>query len=273
MWPVAICCTLVESRHRRAGSEFGERQVLGARVTAATGKRGVAELADRMLAFSLPTGIHVAAKRVGVITSCLRKAVMKRTPDPLPPEISGHDAENRQHVAYLPLLDAGFPHSGGDITGVAVLSPPGRTDLAELISSALTTGPAFQLELGDARLRLRAHPMATDLARWAGPSHTWTTVTPMVLDRFPGKGNEAAEIKRACVRAGLPEPVSVRTAHTPFVQGAADLGPRDFPRRETPPRPYTHAELTFATQLQGPILLGSQRYLGMGVFMATTAWG
>lgn len=42
---------------------------------AAAEKRGGHELADRMLAFDFPPGIRVA-KRVGVVASWLRKAVM-----------------------------------------------------------------------------------------------------------------------------------------------------------------------------------------------------
>jgi CRISPR-associated protein Csb2 len=238
----------------------------GAQVTATAEKHDVHELAGRTLTFGFPHGIRVDAKHVGTITPCLRRAVMSRISHSLPPEISGHGAENRPHVAYLPLLDAGLPHSRGGVTGVAILCPPGRNDLAALIRRALTS--TFPLELPDARLLLRAQNQA-DWWRWTGPARTWTSVTPMVLDRFP-KGNETAEITRACINAKLPEPNSVTTDRAPFMVGAADLGPRELPRQEKKPRPFFHVKLVFPDSVPGPILLGAQRYLGMGLFTAIT---
>ena len=105
-----------------------------------------------MLTFAFPPGIRVDGRRAGVVTACLRKAVMSRIPDPLPPEISGHDAQESPHVAYLPLLDAGYPEATGDLLGVAVLCPPGRDDLSALVSRSLRRGKPFHLEF------LRARP-------------------------------------------------------------------------------------------------------------------
>ncbi|WP_231850086.1 type I-G CRISPR-associated protein Csb2 [Saccharopolyspora erythraea] len=224
-------------------------------------------LAERMVVFGFPSGIRVEAKRSGVVTAMLRKAIMSRMPEPLPPEVSGHNADELTHVAYLAVPDAGGVGARGDITSVAVWTPRGTPNLVSQISAALTTGKPLHLDLPGVRLRLRPQDAEPVTAGLSGPSRSWTTVTPMVLDRYPGKGREAAEIARTCIRSGLPSPIEVTTSRNPFVHGAADLGRSQLPRRDN--RPYTHAKITFAEPATGPVLLGSQRYLGMGLFLPT----
>jgi CRISPR-associated protein Csb2 len=229
---------------------------------------------DNMLAFALPAGVRVDGRKAGVVTASVRKAVMSRVPDPLPPEISGHDAENKPHVAYLPLLDVGYVGAPGDVLGVGVLLPRNRTDLHGIVSTALTASMrTLRLDLPGARLWLEpsagAGTTPLDLAWWSRPSRAWATVTPMVLDRFPGKGKEDEEIARACVHAGLPEPSAIMSARDPLVPGGASLGRSNLPRQETTPRPFTHVRLHFPNPVPGPILLGAQRYLGMGLCAPT----
>ncbi|MBE9375288.1 type I-U CRISPR-associated protein Cas5/Cas6 [Saccharopolyspora sp. HNM0983] len=229
---------------------------------------GVAGLTERLVSFRFPGGIRVDADRFGVVASSLRHAVMQRVPDPLPPEVSGHGAQDRPHVAYLPLPDVGHAHARGDITGVAVLCPADRTDLGRVIHRALTSSPAFELQFSGASLRLRAESEVGSTARaLVGPARTWATTAPLVLDRFPGKGNEGAEIRRACVRSGFPEPDEVGTASDSFLRGGIRLRRNDFPRREQPPRPFCHVRLRFPEPVHGPVLLGAQRYFGMGLFI------
>jgi CRISPR-associated protein Csb2 len=132
--------------------------------------------------------------------------------------------------------------------------------------AALTAN--FDLHLPGARLRLqRRSGVGTPLdpAWWARPSRTWATVTPVVLDRFSGRGNEEAEIRRTCVHIGLPEPTVVTAARDPLVRGGASLGRGNLARQEKTPRPFTHVHLEFPNLVHGPVLLGSQRYLGMGL--------
>lgn len=217
-----------------------------------------------MVTWALPDGLRIEPRRAGAVAVGLRRAVMGRLPDPLPPEVSGHDAEDSPHVAYLPLLDAGSDRSSGQVVGLGVLAPPGRPELVELLRGSLL--PGFPLMFRGTRLQLRPpRPgvRALDPAAWSAPARLWATATPIVLDRFSGRGNESAEISRACVHMGLPEPVAVATSRAPELPGAADLRPGDLPRRDN--RPYTHATLEFPDPVTGPVLLGSQRYLGMGL--------
>lgn len=251
----------VESRKARISPTSGERREDRMRYTVSA-EAGIAQNADRMLMFSFPKGIRIEGKLAGTITTSLRKAVMSRTPNPLPPEISGHEAEDRTHAAYLPLIEPEHSTTPGNIRGVAILCPPGKPGLVELLKKVLHT-TAFRLEIPGATLRLKPQP-STTATEWTTPSRTWTTVTPIVLDRFPGKGNESAELARACRTAGLPEPTEIRTARSPFTTAATDLAPADLPRKTR--LPYTHAHITFPDAIPGPVVLGSQRYLGMGLF-------
>ncbi|GAA4828156.1 hypothetical protein GCM10025787_03050 [Saccharopolyspora rosea] len=65
-----------------------------------------------------------------------------------------------------------------------------------------------------------------------------------------------------------PAPRTGRHQHgpRPFVKGGARLAPTDLARSEKTPRPFTPAEIRFRKPVYGPLLLGSQRYLGMGLF-------
>lgn len=220
---------------------------------------------DRMLMFNFPTGVRIDGKLAGTIATTLRKAVMSRVPDPLPPEVSGHGADDRAHVAYLPLIGDERSNAPGHVHGAAVLCPPANPGLVESLKKVLHAKSGFRLELPGATLHL-SPPLSTTDNEWVAQSPVWTTVTPVVLDRFPGKGKEPAELARACQNAGLPEPTTIRTARNPFTRGAANLGRADLPRRERIPRPFTHAQITFDEPVSGPVLLGTQRYLGMGLF-------
>lgn len=59
------------------------------------------------------------------VTEALRRAVMSQVPNPLPPAVSGHEADGTPHVAYLALLDVGHEHADGHLLGVAVALPDG----------------------------------------------------------------------------------------------------------------------------------------------------
>ncbi|MBK0869637.1 type I-U CRISPR-associated protein Cas5/Cas6 [Saccharopolyspora sp. HNM0986] len=222
----------------------------------------------RLLTLALPEGIRIAPRRAGMVAALLRKAVMSRVGDPLPPEISGHGAQDSPHVAYLPMLDAGRAGASGQVTGVGVLSPPGRADIAESIRDALLIDQPFTLDFRGTRLRFRfpaPAEISLESSTWCASARVWTTVTPIVLNRFPGRGKVAAELARTCVRMGLGEPAAITVDRDPLTEGGVALGPADLPRRERTPRPFSHATIEFPDPIEGPLILGAQRYLGMGL--------
>lgn len=222
------------------------------------------------------------------LTVALRGAVLAHAPDPRLGLISGHAADGspltRPHAAYLALPNVGHDRSTGAILGLAIMIPDGTPQGEEqVLDSALG---AWSGLLGrDGRWRVgRANPaLATlDPKRWARPSNSWVTATPVALGRFPaglrrgaqrGRGGastavlDAAEddIRAACGHIGLPEPLEVRVSLTPLLDGS-------LPVRAYPPftrggvrRALVHAAITFAVPIAGPLVLGSGRYLGLGL--------
>ncbi|MGH9122646.1 MAG: type I-G CRISPR-associated protein Csb2, partial [Acidimicrobiales bacterium] len=123
-----------------------------------------------------------------------------------------------------------------------------------------------------------------DPHRWSRPGIDWVTATPVALGRFPaGMGRKGTgrresasaaildaaseDIRRACGHVGLPEPLSVQVSLAPLLEGA-------LPVRSYPPftrggvrRALVHAAISFAEPVRGPVVLGSGRYLGLGLFL------
>jgi CRISPR-associated protein Csb2 len=110
------------------------------------------------------------------------------------------------------------------------------------------------------------------------------SVTPVALPKHPGplaRGSQARrqrayaraeeQIRHACEHAGLPEPDDVAVTRQPLLAGARPAG--DFPafrqmdhrQRKPTPRLLVHVALRFAEAIEGPVVLGSGRYFGLGL--------
>jgi len=115
----------------------------------------------------------------------------------------------------------------------------------------------------------------------------WTTVTPIVLDRYPKKQNpddrakEVAEcIARACQNIGLPEPSYVAISATSEIPNAPVAHVRrDAPAWESWQLPHgitgrylSHATIGFNEPVQGPVILGAGRYVGLGLCLPIDGW-
>lgn len=221
-----------------------------------------------MLCFRFPTGMVIDGVECGAVAARLRNAVLARVPDPLPPEVSGHGVNGRPHVAYVPLLDVGGRCSRGDVVGTAVVFPRDAGQWAESVKTALLGGHRPLWIPFRSKRRKLTRPGVDDPQPqvhpeyWAGAARTWATVTPIVLDRFP-KGRAESEIARSCVRLGLPEPDRVQVSEKSLLTGGVDLRNGQLPRRDK--RPCTHVRIEFPVPVQGPVLLGAQRHVGMGL--------
>ncbi len=254
------------------------------------------------------------------VTRALRGAVMSQSDvQPSPAWVSGHEPDGRPlrcedgHLAFLPLPFVG-EHADGHLLGVALAFPRSvdRRERGRVLGPFLVepTGQAKLVELKMGRLgvwTLRKRDW-TESRRALAPetwtahpdgADTWASVTPVVLDKFPksdrlrdraGWTDEVAGIvAAACVRIGLPEPVTVGVDTTPWHLGSprstgkrrvlrgqvgvpadADAALGDgfppFPVRGTnAPRPQVHVWLGFPEPVVGPVLLGAGRYLGYGL--------
>jgi len=232
-----------------------------------------------------------------IVADAVRRALMSHARDPTPPLISGHAEGGTplegDHLAVVPLAVVGSDHARGDILGVALVRPEGcpvddlyaAIGLWERATPNPGKSPRVILNMG----RLGAWVLERSIdesplynlreSTWTRPSTRWASATPMLLDRHPGPlhaGSSArrsqaiaratASIRAACERIGLPAPVDIELSTSPFFTGSSDASRfrRRGGSRET--RPLIHVRLTFASPIQGPVLLGAGRYRGLGLF-------
>jgi CRISPR-associated protein Csb2 len=206
--------------------------------------------------------------RVVDATEALRRAVLSLLGDDAPASVHGHagdgSASNAAHVAWvgLPNLSA---FARGELLGLGIALPAGMPvrDRARCLQALLA---ADHLVVSGRRVELEPPSRALSLEAnsWVRPSRRWKSVTPAVLDRFPKKGRLTAEeiVKRGLIKAGYPEPKEVRLV--PIGALGASMPSAAF-RLRRPGRLYTHVEIDFASPVRGPLLLGAERYFGLGL--------
>ena len=256
------------------------------------------------------------------VTHALRETTLSRSAQPVPDWVSGHQPDgqalrnNDGHLAIIPLPFVGRAHADGHLLGVALAFPKSVSykNRGQALGKLLVNdrgGPNdLQLRLGSlgiwtARKRDWEEPRTALQPAWwtAFPegAHTWASVTPVVLDRFPKADrldpkHRAAwedEVRRivsdACSRVRLPKPEvididtsswllgSVRAVgkRRPLRAGAESPNRGDtalgdgfppFPPKGTnAPRPQVHVWLRFHQPVVGPVVLGAGRYLGYGL--------
>ncbi len=228
-------------------------------------------------------------------TRVLRQAILKYVPDPVPEGVSGHLPDgtptSSPHIAFLALPNVGHEHGDGRIMGLAVSLPQ---DLDEVARNATLRGiglwererrnTPLRLTMGqggEVQMHRRQPPFALVSLRphvWGRPSRSWTSVTPIALPTHPGdlrRGSPAARAKawaraeaavaRSCKHVGLPNPSDVRLSFVSQLVGARPAN--DYPtfRQGGVVRRLVHAAVEFAEPVSGPLMLGSGRFLGLGL--------
>lgn len=274
---------------------------------AAYGRRGVATaepasvLSGDWMVLEHVAGPMPPVRRTVEVARHVRKSLLKYAAEPVPELLSGHVGgpsesaptapSQRRHLAVLPLAFVGRAHADGSTYGVALAVPTDadRDDRAALLASlekwSQAGGGSLPVQLGRAgvmQLALRTGPVdraVLSRSYWCRPSTTWTTATPIALDRHPGdlrdrNGDRRAKaeleaeqsIRKACENIGLPEPVAVAIDLDSFLRGTpATSGFPPFTATSGPRRALAHARLRFASPVRGPIVLGAGRYRGLGL--------
>lgn len=222
----------------------------------------------------------------------------------IPEIVSGHDADGKPsriaHLAIAPLGFFGFPHADGHVLGFALIPPkddallmdetfrkvlrtlaPIDEDRGRRILSLTTkrgTSPeaAFSIDLSPT---FEAPRRSLDPALYTRPSYSFATATPIALDRHlkeKGMAQEmeiAALIADACRNIGLPNPEAVVSGKHSAIDGA----PSAYPSRKSPRwinwrlppslanRQLIHAVIRFAEPVEGPVILGAGRFMGLGI--------
>jgi CRISPR-associated protein Csb2 len=218
----------------------------------------------------------------------VRRALLCRLADPIPPSLSGHTPDGAptrdRHLAIVPLADVGLPQSDGTLRGFALIPPgdlsePDRLALSTALRRSRSDGSIDEftiLNLGEAGrwiVRHRAEPELERAAlrpgRYLRPAARWVSVTPMLLDRFPktrpGAGFRDL-IAAACRRNGLPAPRHCANTFQPPLTGVPPAHDFALPGGR-PTRPFSHMTLEFDTPIPGPILIGAGRHTGRGLFL------
>ena len=247
-----------------------------------------------------PSHRRLPMTRTAELARVLRQAVLSHVPDPLPEGVSGHLPDGTPtglpHIGFLALPNVGHQHADGRIMGLAISLPRGLD--AESRSATLRGIGAWEREPRDRSLQLRMGRNGTvEMTReqppfalvslrptvWARPSRWWASATPVALPVHPGdlsRGSTSARAKawlraeeavaKSCEHLGLPRPVDVRVSLVSQLVGARPA--RDFPvfkqgraARGGFVRRLVHASVEFADEKRGPLLLGSGRFLGLGL--------
>lgn len=240
--------------------------------------------------------IHVT--RTLFITGLLRQAVLShhgRLGGSEAPFLTGHAAGSTlelpaaattPHLAYIPLPFVGADHADGHVVGLAVLVPDGLEireqrhvrQVLGRIDTLTGGGRVWQLQ------RVNAHdgPWATRSERWTKPARQWATVTPLVLDRLlkPNVTIDSERVRNlvlsALERMGLEAPESLWIGPTSAHRGVPAI--RDFQpppgRLNGPSRRMVHVVAKWAEPVVGPLLAGSERHQGYGLFasLSDPAW-
>lgn len=215
-----------------------------------------------------------------VFTEALRRRVMAVAPDPLPAALHGHDANGTPHVAFLGLPDVEHEHADGHLIGLAVAVPDlpveQRRTIVQGVLGGRDANGCLTLRVprvGDVELCYEpglVRPWAARPERWRRGGKHWVSATPMVLDRYPRRGDIETEVRHSCLIAGLPAPAQIEISTHPMITGGVLMLPRDLPATAKG-RLFRHVALTFDTDVAGPMLIGAGRYLGTGLFVPVAA--
>lgn len=204
----------------------------------------------------------IAVEHTALATDALRRAVLAKLGNAAPLLAHGHAPA--MHMAWVGLPNLS-DHGGGTLLGLAMVVPQhcDPMERAQCVAAMLTVS---HIMLAGVRFNLTRPTAALSLQErsWTRPARCWVSVSPVVLDRFP-KGTVSAEdiVAQGCERAGYPRPSRVTLSQN----SAKALPPaREF-RLRKPGGLYAHATLEFETPVQGPVLVGKERYFGLGLFL------
>jgi len=218
------------------------------------------------------------------LTSAVRDALMSHAGPTVPEVISGHAPDGqpsrRDHVAIVPLAFINSFYADGSLLGFAVVLPRElkRYSTMEDRRTVLTAVRKLNRLWDDSdwggwtvepspanesRSSLQFEP------QYVGPARRWASVTPIVCDRYP-KDKEGQDLKciiaESCVRIGLPPPLRVEAGvASPFL-GVPPCGHfLRYPKDSSRGGHRVHAIIEFAEAVRGPVILGKNRYLGLGL--------
>lgn len=179
------------------------------------------------------------------------------------------------HFAVVPLPSQNHSYqSDGWFRRVAIVGLGCQNEqdnrIFERLSSSLNNAVLMNQGKPVATLVSKSLPVVDSLGLISGSSRIWQSFTPIVLPSYPRRGRKPEDgVLRALRQAGYQEdqiesiatftgPILPKTeaARSYYVDGQSYLG--RYPRY--------HAEIIFKQPISAPLLLGSGRYAGLGLF-------
>lgn len=185
----------------------------------------------------------------------------------------GEGAEGKSaRFSYLPLPTLSPKGRDGRIRRVLLTEPFGAGEARALaVARRLAGAPLIDERTGEVRAELRAMAGDDGVFRRYLPKRgatTWGTVTPIVL---PGRDDRRSRkavglVLKALAQAGYTTPVEEITLQREPVFPGAEMADRYRVPEYLKPYPLTHAIIVFSELVQGPIVSGGGRHIGLGVF-------
>ena len=192
-----------------------------------------------------------------------------------PAALCGHanGGETTWHqVMFLPLLFVGSEHADGTVKGIALALPKTldrKTRLEALAAwrgiDHLMLGSRGRVGLTDAV----QDPIASlSSARWSTSSRLWSTVTPIVPERFcTTNAQRISYVHGELRKLELPDAV-VRVDLVAQLAGSLVVPAGRLKRSaDDKAKPNFHVSIQFEQPVRGPIVLGNMRNFGIGLFL------
>jgi CRISPR-associated protein Csb2 len=230
-----------------------------------------------MIVFRLGGPPRMEIETVLKLTDAMRAAVLALAGEggaTVPDLLSGHGAHPHLVYAALPFVSEQERHADGHVLGLAAVLPRQAEPAARRLCLRALARLDHVNVRGVGHLSLERLPAAapTPLVNlrpetWEGPSTTWTSATPVLLERFPKKSCPAERVVAlGCRYVGLPEPTEVQVSRFSPLFGAEPSGRFVKVRRAGEvARLSTHVAVTFDRRVKGPLVLGAGRYFGLGL--------
>jgi CRISPR-associated protein Csb2 len=242
------------------------------------------------------------AIRNALLSGYERIGLGDRIPEAISGHAADGTSSHAPHLAVVGLPFAGFPCADGHVMGFALIPPRDSTILDDAnfrkalkglapidedsgrriltIKTKEGTPPdeAFSILLSPT-FEPPVNKRSLDPAIYLKQGKTFATVTPIALDRHLKEKGEirqdevGAQIAAACRNIGLPEPEEIVADKHSAVEGA----PSAYPSGKSPnwtrwhlpqslaSRQLTHAVIRFPREVEGPVILGAGRFIGIGL--------
>ncbi len=235
----------------------------------------------RPIVFYSLVGGHIPPEEMGRLSESLRRAIIGVYPDPVPPDVTGHNPDGSTlgipHMAVTPILDTGRRYSNGHIMGIAVWIPASVPDFIfhELTEVSLSIKDLSMDSRKPIELRIippadeERIPLALRRSTYSRKSRVWASTTPIIFGKHPKKTQELTSDKVIIEMFrinNLPLPVEFRMGRSAPFRGSP------VPRKMYVPAKFSgrlmsHVVVKFPLPVMGPVIIGSGRYLGYGLMM------